>query len=218
MVKAKPKAYEEYTSPGGTERRLRLAPGTASGYYGVIKNKGKWQGMGYDRNKQSRRPLPGLHEKPRDAARQVALFDATFKDGSLKIPSPKKYAERGTGVCCAAVHPALPCLSCSDCRLARVGRHAREDVQEGSRREDQREHRERDAREHRERDAASPPARACYAAGGHTAAARLGHTLPARGSRTNICCGGGCPDAWQLLIACVFGPYDACVRSVAWRG
>jgi hypothetical protein len=55
MVKAKLKAYEDYTPPGGTERRLRLAPGTASGYYGVIKNKGKWQGMGYDPNKQSRR-------------------------------------------------------------------------------------------------------------------------------------------------------------------
>ena len=40
MVKAKPKEYEDFTSPGGTQRRLRLAPGTASGYYGVIKNKG----------------------------------------------------------------------------------------------------------------------------------------------------------------------------------
>ena len=42
MVKAnaKPKEYEDFTSPGGTQWRLRLAPGTASGYYGVIKNKG----------------------------------------------------------------------------------------------------------------------------------------------------------------------------------
>jgi hypothetical protein len=100
MVKAKPKAYEDYTPPGGTERRLRLAPGTASGYYGVIKNKGKWQGMGYDPNKQSRRALPGLYAKPQDAAVQVAMFDATFKDGAWDIPSPKKYAERGSGVPC----------------------------------------------------------------------------------------------------------------------
>ena len=112
MVKAKPKVYEDHTTPGGTQRRLRLAPGTASGYYGVIKNKGKWQGMGYDPNKQSRRPLPGLWEKPRDAAVKVALFDATFKDGAQKIPSPKKYAERGTGVCCAAIPALCPCLTC----------------------------------------------------------------------------------------------------------
>ena len=108
MVKAKPKEYyyEEYSSPGGTQWRLRLAPGTASGYYGVIKNKGKWQGMGYDPNKQKRRPLPGLYDEPKDAAVQVATFDSFLKLGTEKIPNPKKYAERGTGVCC--FHSNLP--------------------------------------------------------------------------------------------------------------
>ena len=56
--------------------------------------------MGYDPKKQSRRPLPGLFEKPQDAAAQVALFDSRFKLGTEKIPSPKKYAERGSGVPC----------------------------------------------------------------------------------------------------------------------
>ena len=103
MVKAKPKAYEEHASPGGSRWRLRLTPGSASGYYGVIQNKGKskWQGMGYDPNKQTRRPLPGLFEKPQDAAVQVARFDARFRLGAEKIPSPKKHAARGTGVACA---------------------------------------------------------------------------------------------------------------------
>ena len=81
MVKAKPKVYEDHTTPGGTQRRLRLAPGTASGYYGVIKNKGKWQGMGYDPNKQTRRSLPGLFEKPQGAAALVAKFNARFRLG-----------------------------------------------------------------------------------------------------------------------------------------
>ena len=115
MAKAKPRAFEEHASPGGTRWRLRLAPGSASGYYGVIKNKGKWQGMGYDQNKQTRRSLPGLFEKPQDAAAQVARFDARFKDGILKIPSPKKYAERGTGARVLRHPPSLPCLACSDC-------------------------------------------------------------------------------------------------------
>eukprot|EP00966_Prymnesium_polylepis_P044125 1023044-Prymnesium_polylepis.1 len=97
MVKAKPKEYEEYSSPGGSCWRLRLAAGSASGYYGVIKNKGKWQGMGYDSVKQKRRPLPGLHKRPQDAAMQVARFDALVEGGMEKIPSPKKYAARGTG-------------------------------------------------------------------------------------------------------------------------
>ena len=88
MVKAKPKAYEEYTSPGGTERRLRLAPGTASGYYGVIKNKGKWQGMGYDRIKQTRRPLPGLWKEAQDAAKMVADFDSTVAELAVRRRSP----------------------------------------------------------------------------------------------------------------------------------
>ena len=52
MVKAKPKEYEDVTSPYGSNWRLQLKPGNKSGYYGVIPNKGKWQGMGYDPRKQ----------------------------------------------------------------------------------------------------------------------------------------------------------------------
>ena len=128
MVKAKPKEYEDFTSPGGTQRRLRLAPGTASGYYGVIKNKGNWQGMGYDPKKQSRRPLPGLFEKPQDAAAQVAKFDSRFKLGTEKIPSPKKYAKRGSGICAACRDLPMPwqSIDCfdADC-LSRLRAQAR---------------------------------------------------------------------------------------------
>ena len=83
---------------GGSSWRLRLAPGSKSGYYGVILNKGKWQGMGYDSIKQKRRPLPGLHTSPQVAAIQVARFDSLVKNSAEAIPSPKKYAARGTGV------------------------------------------------------------------------------------------------------------------------
>ena len=99
MVKAKPKEYEDAASPGGFSWRLRLAPGSKSGYYGVINNKGKWQGMGYDSTKQKRRPLPGLHERPQDAAVQVARFQALVKSGAENIPSQQRSTPlaRGTG-------------------------------------------------------------------------------------------------------------------------
>ena len=44
--------------------RARLQEYSKSGYYGVIKNKGMWQGMGYDSIKQSRRSLTGLFKQP----------------------------------------------------------------------------------------------------------------------------------------------------------
>ena len=122
MVKAKPKVYEDYKSPGGTEWRLRLAPGSASGYYGVIKNKGKWQGMGYDPNKQTRRSLPGLFEKPQGAAALVAKFDARFRLGAEKIPSPMKHATRGTGVlllvACTSLIARVLCVDVVDRSLS----------------------------------------------------------------------------------------------------
>ena len=98
MVKARRKAFEEITSPGGNAWRVELKPGSKSGYVGVIPVKGKWQARGYDCVKQQQRSLPGLFNLPQDAAVQVAKFAQYFSRGGEKIPSPKKVARRGTGM------------------------------------------------------------------------------------------------------------------------
>jgi hypothetical protein len=120
---------------------LQLKPGNKSGYYGVIPNKGKWQGKGYDPRKKAKGSLPGLYDKPQDAAMQVARFEGWCKRGTRKIPSPKKCAPRGTGerLQCVLLLPVCLChsLDANGCVLVLVCRQAREAAEP----EDLREHR-----------------------------------------------------------------------------
>ena len=75
-----------------------LKVGTATGYAGVTKIKGKYQARFYCKVAKRQRAVPGLHDSPRDAALALAAAKAVLDKGceeGIPIPLPAKRKPRG---------------------------------------------------------------------------------------------------------------------------